>query len=57
MTYSEHCELPIEQQMWIVLYSLPDSWEHEKKALTRKLSDLTYNNIVNELNQELELRI
>ena len=40
-----------------VLDSLPDSWEHERKALTRRISDLTYNNIVSELNQEMERRI
>ena len=53
LIYSGHYELLVEQQMWIVLDSLPDSWERERKALTRRLSDLTYNNIVNELNQKL----
>ena len=55
MTYSEPYDLSVEQQMWIVLDSLPDSWEHERKALTRRISNLTYNDIVSELNQELEL--
>ena len=54
MTYSKHYELSVERQIWIVLDSLPDSWEHERKALTRRISDLTYNNIVSKLNQELE---
>ena len=57
MSYSEHYELSVEQQIWIVLDSLPDLWEHERKALTRRISDLTYNNIVSKLNQELERRI
>ena len=43
--------------MWIVLISLPDSWEHERKALTRRICDLTYNDFVSELIQELENRI
>ena len=43
--------------MWTVLDSLLDSWEHERKMLTRRISDLTYNNIISELNQELERRI
>ena len=57
MTYNEYYELSVEQQMWIMLDSLPDSWEHERKAFIRRISDLTYNNIVNELNHELECRI
>ena len=57
MTYNEHYELSVELQMWIVLDSLPNSWEHERNALKRMISDLTYNNIVSELNQELERRI
>ena len=40
-----------------MLDSLLDSWEHERKVLTRKISDLTYNDIVIELNQELERQI
>ena len=43
--------------MWIVLDSMHYSWEHERKALTRRINDLTYDNIVSELNQELERRI
>ena len=43
--------------MWIMLDSLPDSWEHERKRLIRRISDLTYNNIVSELNKKLERRI
>ena len=54
MTYSGHYELSIEQQMWIMLDFLPRSWEHEIKVLTRRISNLTHNNIVSELNQELE---
>ena len=40
-----------------MLDSLPESWEHERNALTRRISDLTYDNIVSKLNQELEHRI
>ena len=57
MTYNEHYKLFVEQQMWIVLDSLLDSWEHERKTLTRRISDLTYHNIVSELNRELERQI
>ena len=46
VTNSEHYELSVEQHMWIVLDYLPDSWEHERKAFTRRISDLTYNDIV-----------
>ena len=56
-SYSHHStsnELLVEQQMWIVLDSLLESWEHERNALTRRISDLTYDNIVSKLNQELE---
>ena len=55
--YSEHYELSVEQKMWIVLDSLLDSWEHERMTLTRRISNLTYNDIISELNQELERRI
>ena len=57
VTNSEHYELSVEQHMWIGLNSLLDSWEHERKGLTRRISDLTYNNIASELNQELERQI
>ena len=40
--------------MWIVLDFLLGSWEHEIKVLTKRISNLTHNNIVSELNQELE---
>ena len=33
---------------------MPDSYEHERKVLVKKISDLTYDNIVSELNQKLE---
>ena len=49
VTYNEHYELLVEQQMWMVLDFLPDSWEHERKTLTRRIRDLTYNDIVSEL--------
>ena len=49
VTYSEHYELSVEQHLWIVLDSLLDSWENERKALTTRISDLTYNDIVSEL--------
>ena len=57
MNYSEHYEFSVEQQMQIVLDSLPNLCEHERKTLTKRISDLTYNDIVSELNQELERRI
>ena len=50
VTYIEHHELSVEQKMWIVLDSLLDSWKHERKTLTRRISDLTYDDIVSELN-------
>ena len=34
VTFNEHYEFSVEQQMCIVLDSLPDSWDYEKKALT-----------------------
>ena len=43
--------------MWIVLDSLLDSWEHERKALTRRMSNLTYNNIVSELKRRIQSSI
>ena len=36
MTFNEHYELSVEQQMCIVLESLPDSRDYEKKALTER---------------------
>ena len=54
VTYNEHYVLSVEQYMWIVLDSLLDSWEHERNALTRRINNLTYHDIVSELNQELE---
>ena len=42
VTFHEHYELSIEQQMWIVLDSLPDSWENEAKALVEQSSKLKY---------------
>ena len=47
----------MEQHMWIVLDSLLDLWDHERKVLIRRINDLTYDNTVSELNQELECRI
>ena len=44
--YIEHYELSVEQQMSIMLNSLPDSWECERKVLAEKASDLKYNEIV-----------
>ena len=35
LTHSEHYELSVEQSMWIVLDSLFDSWEHERKRLQK----------------------
>ena len=33
VTFNEHYELPMEQQMCIVLDSLHDTWSYKKKAL------------------------
>ena len=38
----------MEQYMWIVLDSLPNSWEHERKVLVEKASNLKYNEILME---------
>ena len=54
---SEHYELSVEQQMGIVLDSLPDSWECERIALVENASDLKYNTIIHELKEELERQI
>ena len=43
--------------MWIVLDFLPDSWKYESKTFTKRISNLTYDNIVIKLNQEMEHRI
>ena len=43
--------------MGIVLDSLPDSWECERKALVEKASYITYNKIIPELKEELERQI
>lgn len=55
--FIEHYELAVEQQMSIVLESLPDSWDLERKALEKQLNDLNWNNLQSELNGELECRI
>ena len=47
----------MEQQMRIVLDSMHDSWDYEKKALTERVSMLGYKNIVAKLNKQLERRI
>ena len=43
--------------MGIVLDSLSDSWDYEKKALTERVSKLSYKNIVAKLNKQLKCRI
>ena len=43
--------------MWIVLDSLPDFWECERKVLAKKASDLKYNEIVTKLDEELKHQI
>ena len=55
VTFKEHYELSVKQQMGIVLDSLPDSWDYVKKALTKRVSKLSYKNIVAQLNKQLEL--
>ena len=55
--FNEHFELFVEQQMGIVLDSLPDSWDYEKKVLIERVSKLSYKNIVAKLNKQLERQI
>ena len=55
--FNEHYELSVEQQMGILLDSLPDSWEYERKALVEKASDLKYNEIIPKLKEQLEHQI
>ena len=43
--------------MGIVLYSLPDSWECERKTIVEKASNLKYNEIILELKEQLEHQI
>ena len=43
--------------MRIVLDSLPNSWECERKTLVEKASYLKYNKIIPELKEELERQI
>ena len=57
VTFHEHYELSVEQQMWIVLDSLPDSWENEAKALVKQSSKLKHKKIVPKLKGELKRRI
>ena len=57
MIFSEHYELSVEQQMGIVLDSLPDSWEYERKALLEEASDVKYNEIIPKLKEQLERQI
>ena len=57
VTFNGHYELSVEQQMCIVLDSLSDSWDYEKKALIERVSKLSYENIVAKLNKQLERQI
>ena len=57
VTFHEHYELSVEQSMWIVLDSLPDSWENETKALIEQSNKLKYKKIVPKLKGELKRRI
>ena len=57
VTFNENYEFSMERKMWIVLDSLPDSWDYEKKALTERMSKLSYENTVAKLNKQLECRI
>ena len=43
--------------MWIVLDSLPDSWENEAKALVEQSSKLKYKKIVPKLKGKLKCQI
>ena len=43
--------------MGIVLDSLPDSWECERKALVEEANDLKYNEIIPKLKEQLERQI
>ena len=51
-TFHEHYELSVEQQIWIVLDSLHDSWENEAKALVEQSSKLKYKKIIPKLKGE-----
>ena len=55
--FNEYYELSVEQQMCIMLDSLPNSWDYEKKAFTEQVSKLSYENIVAKLNKQLERQI
>ena len=55
--FNKHYELLVEHQMGIILDSLPDSWECERKALVEKASDLKYNEIIPKLKEQLECQI
>ena len=55
--FNEHYEVLVEQHMGILLDSLPDSWEYERKALVEKASDLKYNEIIPKLKEQLEYQI
>ena len=55
--FHEHYELSVEQQMWIVLDPLLDSWENEAKAFLEQSSKLKYKKIVPKLKGELKRRI
>ena len=57
MIFNEHYELSVKQQMEIVLYSLPDSWEYERKALLEEASGLKYNEIIPKLKEQVECKI
>ena len=57
VTFHKHYELSVQQQMWIVLESLPDSWENEAKVLVEQSSKLKYKKIVPKLKGELKRRI
>ena len=43
--------------MGIVLDSLPDPWEYERKMLVEEASDLKYNEIIPKLKEQLERQI
>ena len=57
VTFHEHYELSVEQQMWIVLDSLLDSWENEAKTLVEQSNKLKYKKIVPKLKGELKYQM
>ena len=56
-SFHDYYKLSVKQKMWIMLDSLPDSWESEAKALVEQSSKLKYKKTVPKLKGELKRRI